>query len=120
MRQHPVHGANVIAHFATYQDVAAIVRHHHEAWNGSGYPDGLAGDDIPFGARIIAVADTFDALTSDRSYRSARTADQALEILAQGSGRQWEPRIVDVMCVYLRETHGEVPAYRPAVRQCPD
>lgn len=120
MRQHPIHGANVIAHFAAYQNVADVVRHHHEAWDGSGYPDRLAGEAIPFGARIIAVADTFDALTSDRSYRAARTVDQALAILEHGAGRQWEPRIVDALRTYLRETHGEAPAHRPAARRSPD
>lgn len=71
-----------------------IVRHHHERWDGSGYPDGLAADEIPIGARIIAVADTFDALTSNRPYREAKGRGAALEILDDESGTQFDPRLV--------------------------
>jgi hypothetical protein len=69
MKLHPVQSADVVDRFAAYKQGTAIVRHHHEAWDGSGYPDGLAGEAIPLGARILAVSDTLDALTSDRPYR---------------------------------------------------
>lgn len=111
MKLHPVHGANVVARFAAYQDAARIVRHHHEAWDGSGYPDGLAGEDIPMGARIIAVVDTFDALTTNRPYRDALSISTALSILEQGAGRQWDARVVGVMCSYLRALNGELPTF---------
>jgi len=115
MKLHPVHGANVVARFAAYQNAARIVRHHHEAWDGSGYPDQLAGEDIPLGARIIAVADTFDALTTNRPYRDALTIATAITILEQGTGQQWDERVVGVMCAYLRELNGELPTFRAAV-----
>jgi HD-GYP domain-containing protein (c-di-GMP phosphodiesterase class II) len=115
MKSHPVHGANVVARFAAYQHAARIVRHHHEALDGTGYPDGLTGEDIPLGARIIAVADTFDALTTNRPYRDALSIETAINILEQGAGRQWDARIVTIMCTYLRELNGELPTFRAAV-----
>jgi hypothetical protein len=114
MRRHPELGANVVSRFAAYRLGARFVRHHHEAWNGSGYPDGLAGEQIPLGARIISVADTFDALTSNRPYRDAMRIEESIVILEEGSGRQWDPRVVAAMTSYLRELHGELPRYRPA------
>jgi len=73
----------------------AIVRHHHERWDGTGYPDGLAELAIPFGARVIAVADSFDAMTSDRPYRRGMPVAQAAAILRAGRGTQWEAALVD-------------------------
>lgn len=101
MRRHPVLGADVIAHFAAYGDGHRLVRHHHEGWDGSGYPDGLAGEAIPLGARILAVADTFDALTSDRPYRRGMGVASALAILADGAGHQWDPGIVEALVQQL-------------------
>jgi putative nucleotidyltransferase with HDIG domain len=74
--------------------LTAIVRHHHERWDGSGYPDGLEAEEIPIGARIVAVADTFDALTSKRPYREAKGYGEALEILLDESGAQFDPALV--------------------------
>ncbi|HKZ05657.1 MAG TPA: HD domain-containing phosphohydrolase, partial [Methylomirabilota bacterium] len=71
MRQHPVIGARIVAPFEFFAGGAMVIRHHHERWDGSGYPDGLAGGAIPLGARVVAVADVLDALTSDRPYRAA-------------------------------------------------
>src|SRR5947209_18864570 len=73
-----------------------MVRHHQEAWDGSGYPTGLKGTEIPFGARVIAVANAFEAMTHDRPHRPALTIERAAEILRDGRGRQWDPSIVDV------------------------
>jgi putative nucleotidyltransferase with HDIG domain len=114
MRQHPVNGANVIAQFGVFREISVLVRTHHEAWDGSGYPDALRGEDIPFGARILAVADTFDALTTDRPYRSGRTAHEALAVLQSGAGQQWDARIVSALGAYLHDTGGHVPSHRPA------
>ncbi|MEA2513092.1 MAG: hypothetical protein QOJ59_2579 [Thermomicrobiales bacterium] len=111
MRQHPTLGANVVERFAAYQRGTAFVRHHHEAWDGSGYPDGQAGEAIPLGARILAVADTFDALTSDRPYRDGMAVAQAMAILDDGAGRQWDPRAVEALRDLLRETPGDVPLF---------
>jgi hypothetical protein len=94
MKLHPVRSADVVDRFAAYKQGSAMVRHHHEAWDGSGYPDGLAGEAIPLGARILAVADTLDALTSDRPYRRGLPEAKARAILRDGAGRQWDPRVV--------------------------
>jgi HD-GYP domain-containing protein (c-di-GMP phosphodiesterase class II) len=83
------------------------VRGHHESWDGSGYPDGLRGTAIPLGARILAVADTWDALTSDRPYRTGMARDRALAILRDGAGVQWEPAIVEALLQILNR---EAPA----------
>ena len=88
MKRHPVFGADVISEFAAYQDGSPLVRWHHESWDGSGYPDGISGERIPLGARILAVADTFDALTSDRPYRDGMSLERARSILAEGAGSQ--------------------------------
>jgi HD-GYP domain-containing protein (c-di-GMP phosphodiesterase class II) len=104
---HPVHGAKIVARFNAYVDGYRLVRHHHERWDGKGYPDGIAGEAIPLGARILAVADTYDALTSNRPYRSAMSHERAVEILNEGAGTQWDPRVVEafVACVPI----GRVP-----------
>ena len=94
MECHPGLGADFISRFASYHVGVPLVRHHHEAWDGSGYPDGLQNAAIPLGARILAVADTFDALTSDRPYRAGMTVDRAFEILREGAGRQWDATVV--------------------------
>jgi putative nucleotidyltransferase with HDIG domain len=87
IKRHPGDGADMLAGVED-REITAIVRHHHERLDGRGYPDGLAGAAIPLGARIIAVADTFDALTSSRAYRRAATQQKAIEILSEGAGSQ--------------------------------
>jgi putative nucleotidyltransferase with HDIG domain len=87
IKRHPVDGAEMLASVGS-SEMTAIVRYHHERIDGRGYPDGLSGPDIPLGARIIAVADTFDAITSSRAYRRAATQKQALDILAKEAGSQ--------------------------------
>jgi len=77
------------------ETIKLAVRHHHERWDGKGYPDGLAGDAIPVAARIIAVADTYEALVSDRPYRSARSPEEAVGEVTRCSGSQFDPRVVD-------------------------
>jgi HD-GYP domain-containing protein (c-di-GMP phosphodiesterase class II) len=87
MRRHPVIGAQIVAPFEFFTAGAVVIRHHHERVDGSGYPDGLTADAIPIGARIVAVADVYDALTSDRPYRSAMTPPEARAHLAEQAGR---------------------------------
>jgi putative nucleotidyltransferase with HDIG domain len=94
MRGHPVIGAQIVAPFEFFEGAARVIRHHHERWDGSGYPDGLMRDDIPLEARIVAVADVFDALTSARSYRPALTRDAARALLRQEAGRTLDATIV--------------------------
>ncbi len=81
-------------------ELAPIVRHHHERFDGAGYPDGLAGEEIPLGARIVAVADTFDAVTSTRPYRDAMAEREALSLLWSEAGRQLDPNVVVAFCAY--------------------
>lgn len=95
MKEHPVHGATLLKRYPDFARGAAIVRSHHESWDGTGYPDGLAGSAIPFGARVIAVADSFDAMTSDRPYRHGMPAITAAAILREGRDQQWDARVVD-------------------------
>ena len=94
MRRHPLIGAQIVSPFEFFAAGALVIRHHHERIDGSGYPDGLAGEGIPLGARIVAVADVYDALTSDRPYRPAMSAGAALAHLADQAGRGLDATIV--------------------------
>ncbi|HEV8656086.1 MAG TPA: HD-GYP domain-containing protein [Candidatus Limnocylindria bacterium] len=94
MKRHPEFGAQIISGIPFLEDVARIVRHHHERWDGMGYPDGLKGDRIPLGARIFAVGDSFDAMTSDRPYRRGLLIDAAREEIRRCANSQFDPAIV--------------------------
>ncbi|MGC9043651.1 MAG: HD domain-containing phosphohydrolase [Myxococcota bacterium] len=93
---HPVIGKKILQPITFLQDVLPAIYHHHEQYDGSGYPDGLRGDEIPLGARILAIADTYDAMTSDRPYRPALSHEVAIEELKRCSGTQFDPKLVDV------------------------
>jgi HD-GYP domain-containing protein (c-di-GMP phosphodiesterase class II) len=97
MKRHAAMSAEIIRPIEFLKDVVPMVLHHHEWYNGSGYPDGLAGDDIPLGARILCVADSLEAMTSDRPYRKGMSLREGAYRLKDGSGMQFEPRIVDAM-----------------------
>jgi putative nucleotidyltransferase with HDIG domain len=99
VKRHPGDGAVMVAELGD-PELAAIVRHHHERLDGRGYPDGLAGEDIPLGARIVAVADTFDAVTSARPYRGARSHREALELVRAEAGTQLDPAAVAAFTGY--------------------
>jgi putative nucleotidyltransferase with HDIG domain len=109
MKAHPVTGASIVEKMEFLDGIADIVRHHHEAWNGRGYPDGLHGEDIPYGARIVTVADSFDAMTTDRPYRKALSFDEAIQRLEESAGVQFDADLVKVFVQYLRE-QGDAPA----------
>lgn len=94
MRRHPVTGAQIVAPLEFFDDGAVIVRHHHERLDGSGYPDGLRGEAIPQGARIVAIADTYDALTSRRPYRASLTHAEAIHVLRREGGRTLDAGLV--------------------------
>ncbi|MGW8324389.1 MAG: HD domain-containing phosphohydrolase [Desulfobacterales bacterium] len=96
IKKHPVIGSNIIGHLGMWTDEQDIIRHHHERFDGKGYPDNLKGEDIPFLARILSVADVYDALTTDRSYRQRMSGDDAAEIIKENAGSQFDPTIVDV------------------------
>lgn len=95
METHSQKGAELISKYKDFSRGALIIMHHHESWDGQGYPAGLREHEIPFGARVIAVADSFDAMTSDRPYRKALSTLQAIQILREGRGKQWDPTVVD-------------------------
>jgi putative nucleotidyltransferase with HDIG domain len=97
MKIHPIVGADILERVRFPYPVVPIVRSHHEWWNGAGYPDGLKGEEIPIGARILTVVDCFDALVSDRPYRKAMSADEAMGILKSKSGTQFDPTVVTVL-----------------------
>jgi HD-GYP domain-containing protein (c-di-GMP phosphodiesterase class II) len=92
--RHPVIGAEILRDVTFLGEAKLVVRHHHERWDGAGYPDGLHGDDIPLAARVFAVADTLDALTTDRPYRPAVGWEEARSVIAAQSGTQFDPAIV--------------------------
>src|SRR6476646_5608607 len=94
MKQHVDVGADILSLVEFPYPVVPIVRHHHENWDGSGYPDGLRGEDIPIGARILSVVDCLDALTSDRPYRRAFAPDRALGVILERSGVMYDPAVV--------------------------
>jgi HD-GYP domain-containing protein (c-di-GMP phosphodiesterase class II) len=95
VKRHPAIGADLVSKLSIYRDSSSIVRHHHEWWDGSGYPDRLREEAIPLGARIIAVADSFDAMTSNRPYRKAMTTCAALEEIVKYRGKRYDPMVVD-------------------------
>lgn len=98
MQAHPVRSADLAGTIADFRGrVQADIRNHHENYDGTGYPDGLVGEDIPIGARIIMIADTIDAMTTDRPYRKALTLGKALEEMTKYAGQQFDPRLVDLV-----------------------
>jgi putative two-component system response regulator len=105
MRQHPLIGARIVQPLRLAAMVGPIVRYHHECWNGGGYPDRLSGEQIPLGARIVAVADSFDAMTTQRPYNQVFSFAEAAELLRAGAGHHWDPQVVTVFLDWLEETH---------------
>lgn len=105
MRSHPEQGYRMLMHIGFLRDALPIVRHHHERYDGAGYPDGLRGLEIPLGARIFAVADAFDAITSQRPYRAAGSLDAARDEIARCAGSQFDPEVV---AAFLRLSASEI------------
>jgi putative nucleotidyltransferase with HDIG domain len=97
MRIHPDIGARIVEGIPFLQDTLPVIRYHHERWDGSGYPLGLKAEDIPFHARVFAVADVFDALTSNRSYREKSSPEEALEYMREQAGCLFDPVIVEAL-----------------------
>jgi len=98
IHDHPAIGERLLLPLGLAIPVATTVLHHHERYDGKGYPDGLAGDDIPLAARIIAVVDAFDAMTCERPYRAAKSREEALDELRREAGAQFDPSVVDLLC----------------------
>ncbi len=101
LQQHPVVGESICYPLRSARALLPIIRHHHERWDGNGYPDGLAGFAIPRDARIIAIVDAFDAMTSDRPYRSGMAVAKALSILRRNDGPQWDPELLDTFIAMI-------------------
>ncbi len=98
MRRHPLVGAEIVRGIEFLGSAADVVRSHHERWDGQGYPDGLAGEQIPLAARVFAVADVLDALTTERPYRPASPMSVARETIVREAGRQFDPTVVKAFC----------------------
>ena len=114
IRGHPVIGAQLLAHIPSMCRIHPCILHHHERFDGRGYPDGLAGANIPLGARIIAVTDAFDAMTTDRPYREGLHADDAVVELLRGAGTQFDVRCVSAF-IRVVERGAAIPPPRAAV-----
>lgn len=113
LKIHPVVGAEILERVKFPYPVAPIVRHHHEKWNGGGYPDGLAGEVIPVGARILAAVDAFDALASERQYKKALPLNEAMARIEAESGISFDPRVVAILKRRYRELEREAQAATP-------
>lgn len=123
MERHPATAARMLQAYNTPDMIVESVLHHHEAYNGSGYPNHLAGEDIPLGARLLAVADVFDALASDRPYKSAMDVATACERIKAGAGSHFDPEVVEAFltvvasrpdfCIPQRVSPLTVPAMPP-------
>jgi len=105
IEQHPLIAVRILGKMSFLEQEIAIVRGHHEKWNGQGYPDGLAHSAIPMGARILAVADTLDALTSTRSYHNSRPVAESVKILVDSSGYDFDPKVVEALALWIQKLH---------------
>ena len=108
IKNHPAIGAHILSNASIFADIIPIVKHHHERYDGKGYPARLAGEDIPYLARIVAVADTFDAMTSRRSYRQALDFDYTTNEIERCKGTQFDPAIADVFLEILRTNQDKI------------
>jgi putative two-component system response regulator len=116
MRTHPARGEEICRPLTSLRPVLPLIRHHHERLDGTGYPDGLSGDQIPLLARVLQVVDIYDALTNPRPYKQAYTRPKALEILEEETGRGWRDREVTTLFVRMHQRlHTKISEYRPTL-----
>ncbi|MGH2675516.1 MAG: HD-GYP domain-containing protein [Actinomycetota bacterium] len=113
MRTHPEVGAQIVAPLRFLGDAVLVIRHHHERYDGSGYPHGLRGKTIPVPARIFSVVDAYDAITNDRPYRQARSPEAAVEEIVRRAGTQFDPEVVDAFVRMLERAPAALPETRP-------
>ncbi len=107
INQHPVVGAELLRPIHALRDICDILENHHEHWDGTGYPRGLKGEDIPLPARIVSIVDSYHALISDRPYRRAMTEEEALVVLKAGAGKQWDPFLIDIFISMIKNLKRE-------------
>ena len=117
MKNHVTAGARMLAHIPALEEVIPGIRHHHEHWDGSGYPDGLIGDGIPLTGRIILIGDAFDAMSTDRIYRKGMGVPVSIERMIESAGRQFDPKLVDIMERAYREgtIHDDISKTTPTI-----
>ncbi|HMO21585.1 MAG TPA: diguanylate cyclase, partial [Candidatus Melainabacteria bacterium] len=118
VNQHPLLGAQLLKPVRALRDICEILEHHHERWDGTGFPSGMKGEEIPLPARIVAIVDSYHAMISDRPYREAMSHEEALQALQSGAGRQWDPFLVEIFTAVVKsmKTGGgaKLPAGQPA------
>ena len=102
IQRHPADGAEIVSHFGRLREAVPLIRHHHERWDGKGYPDGLAGEEVPVEAFIVGLADAWDAMTTDRPYRGALTMEAAAAEVRRCRGTRFCPAVVDAFFAALR------------------
>jgi HD-GYP domain-containing protein (c-di-GMP phosphodiesterase class II) len=107
MKRHPVIGEKIILQVEELKDLRSLIRHHHERFDGSGYPDGISGEQIPLEVRIFSIIDAFDAMTSVRPYHQPKTAEAALRDLKRSAGTYFEPRLVEIFSKLIQEADQE-------------
>jgi len=114
IKRHPMATVDIIRHVDYFKDIIPLVESHHECYNGKGYPKKLTGENIPLGARILAVADAYDAMTCPRPYRPRLSNEQAVQVLKKGAGTQWDPAVVDAFLRILKRESRMLQAPLPA------
>jgi diguanylate cyclase (GGDEF)-like protein/putative nucleotidyltransferase with HDIG domain len=117
MKVHTIVGAEILSRVAFPYPVVPVVRHHHERWDGRGYPDGLRGEQIPITARILSVVDCFDAVREDRQYRKAMTREQAIDLIKGSSGTMYDPQIVSSFIEHLPKFEAEIRQQKKEARE---
>ncbi len=111
IKMHVKYSVKILEDIKQLQEITEIIKYHHEYYNGGGYPYGLKGEEIPLGSRIIAIADAYDSMVSERAYRKSLSSEEAVEILKQGSGIQFDPNLVQVFISILPEARHEIEMY---------
>ena len=117
VKEHAAIGADILSSVSFPGPLPVLVRHHHENWDGTGYPDRRRGDEIPVGARVLAIADCYDALTSDRPYRRALDHETAIAMIHARRGSMFDPRLTDAFLQIVSRLQPASPMVRPVVRQ---
>lgn len=112
LKEHPQNGVDIIEPVKSLSRVKPIILYHHEKFDGTGYPEGLKGNEIPYLARILTVVDSFDAMTSNRPYNKRKTYSEGIEELRKWSGKQFDPKIVDAFIKTLKENVDELNSLR--------